>query len=187
MRRLPLLLVLALAASAPAFAQGDAGLDPSLRGRDSLTDVSAKTRPHMLSFFVNIPAFYYGWGGVPFGVGGRYMLPILHNGLAPELNDSISLEFGADLLAVGGLYWGLGIPIEALWTLYIVPRFAAYLKLGVALEVHFGNWCYGAVCGVPVVPGFIGAVGGMFKLSEAISLRFELGYPGFKVGLGFNL
>ncbi len=199
MRATVLFAVLSLASftAAPAFADDEkpassgAGLDPSLRGPGSLSDASPKRRHPMISLFVGLPAIYWGYGGFPLSVGGRYLQPILHDGFVPSINDSVSIEVGADLYAISRLTWGLGlaIPVEALWALHFSPKFAGYLKLGIAIELRFGDWCWGNVCtgALGIVPVPVGALGIMYDLTEALTLRVELGYPGLKVGLGFPL
>lgn len=190
-------VTLALLVAVPALADEPQGgsssgsVDPSLKGPGSLTDASAQRRQSMISIFLGFPAGYWGYGGVPFSVGGRYLQPILHDGFVPTLNDSFSLEAGVDLFAIGRTVIGfaLAIPVEAMWALHFSQRFAGYLKLGVSLELRFGDWCRGNVCWGAVGFGadFIGNLGIMFKITDAIVLRVEAGYPGLKVGLGFPL
>lgn len=198
MRSLSLALLLALSAlSSTALADDDkpassgGSIDPSLRGPGSLSDASPQRRHPMISLFVGLPAAYWGFGGVPFSVGGRYLQPILHDGFVPSLNDSFSIEAGVDLYAIGRSVFGFGfaVPIEAMWALHFSQKFSGYLKLGVALELRFGDWCWGNVCGgaLGIAPGFIGNIGIMYKLTEGLTLRVEAGYPGLKLGLGFPL
>jgi hypothetical protein len=172
----------------PAEGSSSGSLDPSLRGPGSLSDGSPKRRDRMISVFLGLPAVYWGYGGVPFSLGGRYLHPILHDGFVPQLNDSFSLEAGVDLFLLGRRDFGfaLSIPVEAMWALHFTPKFAGYLKLGVSLDFRFGDWCWFGRCGA-VWPEFIGGLGIMYKLTDALVLRVELGYPGLKLGLGFPL
>lgn len=193
MRMLRLLSVLSVL-SLPAFADEDrsSSLDPSFRGQGAINDASAQRRAQMISGFIGIPAWYWGYGGFPFSVGGRFYQPILHDGFIPPVNDSFGLEFGADFVGIGARSFGgiVGLPIEGLWAFHFTPKFAAYMKLGLALELYFGTlyWPYGgytSTVAVGLQP--IAGVGGWYKFSDKVSLRFELGYPGLKVGLGFDL
>ncbi len=165
------------------------GLDPSLRGPGALDDRSPQHRPQLISVFLGIPAWYGGYGGFPFSVGGRFFQPILHDGLIPEANDSIGIEVGADFLGIGARpFAGLfSIPIELMWAFHFTPRLAAYVKLGVALEIRFTSWCWGGVCGTGAAAGPIADLGVWFKATDSIYLRLELGYPGVKLGVGFPL
>ena len=168
----------------------DVTINSGLHGQGSLSDASPQHRNAMISVFLGLPFGYWGYG-FPFGVGGRYLLPILHDGFVPGINDSFNLEFGADLSLVSGAYFVpfISVPIEAMWQLFFVPKFSGYLKLGVALEMSFASYCFGSVCrsgfGLGAIP--IGAIGVMFHFNDKIALRLEAGYPWFKVGLGFDL
>jgi hypothetical protein len=198
MRPVALAIVLATSFAAPtAFADDDkpassgGSVDPSLRGPGSLSDASPQRRHPMLSFFVGFPAGYWGYGGIPFGVGARYLQPILHDGFVPSLNDSFSVEAGVDFYALGAARFGaaLAIPIEAMWALYFSTKFSGYLKVGAALEIRFaGDWCWGnGPCGGLLAAGLIAQLGIMYRITDAITLRAELGYPGLKVGIGLPL
>jgi hypothetical protein len=168
-----------------------ASLDSSFRGPGSLADASPQRRHPMLSLFLGFPAGYFGYGGVPFSIGGRYLQPILHDGFVPSLNDSFSVEFGADLYALGHLrYFGaaIGIPVEAMWALHFSEKLSGYLKLGASIELRFlGEWCWGGICNGFVGAGIVAQLGVMYRISDALTLRAEIGYPGLKVGLGFPL
>ncbi|MBL8918301.1 MAG: hypothetical protein JNJ54_05535 [Myxococcaceae bacterium] len=195
----PVVLVLALATClvAPTARADDekpassgGSVDPSLRGPGSLSDASPQRRHPMLSFFLGFPAGYFGYGGIPFSVGARYLQPILHDGFVPSLNDSLSVEAGVDLYALGASRFGaaLAIPIEAMWALHFSTKFSGYLKLGAALEIRFlGDWCWANVCGGVLGAGIIAQLGLMYRITDAITLRAELGYPGLKLGIGLPL
>ena len=90
----------------PASSSGGS-VDPSLRGPGSLSDASPQRRHPMLSFFLGFPAGYWGYGGIPFSVGARYLQPILHDGFVPSLNDSFGVEAGVDLYALGCIFYHL--------------------------------------------------------------------------------
>ncbi len=163
----------------------------TFKRQGALLDRSPQRRPHMLSVFLGVPHGYWYYAGFPFGIGGRYMLPIIHDGFAPALNDSFGIEVGVDFSAVAGraFYGLLGIPVEAYYMLHFTPNFAAYVKAGVALEIGFtrfcntAGYCYGG--GLGAQP--IGGLGLTYKLSDRLSFRAEAGYPWLKVGLGFGL
>ncbi len=193
MRRLTLVTALLLAAVAAADTSksgSDVTLNPDVHAQGALTDASPQHRPQMASFFVGLPFGYWGYG-FPLGVGARYQIPILHDGFIPSINDSFAVEIGADLSLINSSYWVpfISIPVEAMWTLYFLQNFAGYIKLGLALEMSFSNFCFGGFCrsgfGAGVVP--IGTIGVMFKLSPSLVLRVEAGYPWLKVGIGIPL
>ncbi len=192
----PISLSLLLLA-APAFAdeKGTASDTPSestFRRSGALLDRSPQKRAQMLSLFLGLPYGYYYYG-FPFGLGGRYLIPILHDGFLPSVNDSFSIEFGADLSGAVGtrFYPTLGIPVEVMWQFHFTQKFSAYAKLGAVLEINFVPYvCAGNNCGPiysPVSAKPIANLGLMYKFSEKISFRAELGYPWVKVGLGFDM
>jgi len=197
MSRTSKLLLLALALSAtPVLADdappsgSDTPSESTWRRSGALLDRSPQRRSQLLSVFVGLPYgyFYYGF---PFGIGGRYLIPILHDGFIPAINDSFSIEFGADLTGVVGasFYPTLGIPVEAMWQFHFTQKFSAYAKAGVVLEINFVPYaCTGTfACRGVVSASPIGNVGLMYKFSDKISFRAEAGYPWIKVGLGFDM
>lgn len=193
MRFLPVSLALAL--STTAFADGadsvthDPALSPELRAPGGLMDASPHQRRASASIMVGLPQWWWGFG--PVGVSGRLTFPLLHNGFVPEVNDSLSLDVGADFAFLAFRYYGtvLDIPAELMWSLHFVPRVAGYVKLGLALEMNFGQVCYGPnYCSNSAV-GLVGvgAVGLVANLTQSLLLRVEAGYPWFKVGIGVPL
>jgi hypothetical protein len=164
--------------------------ESTYRQRGALLDRSPQRRSQMLSVFLGLPYGYFFYG-FPFGLGGRYLIPILQDGFLPSVNDEFSIEFGADLSgAVGARFYPtLGIPVEVLWNFHFTQKFSAYVKAGVVLEINFVPYaCVGTVvCRGAVSASPIGNVGLMFKFSEKVSFRAEAGYPWIKVGLGFDM
>jgi hypothetical protein len=198
-RTLKLILVAAALLSTPVFADdpppatSDTPTESTFRHSGALLDRSPQRRSQMLSVFLGIPVGYYGYyGGFPFGLGGRYLIPILHDGFIPSVNDSFNIEFGVDFSGVLGAYFYpvLSIPVEVMWQFHFTQKFSAYAKIGVALEFNFVSYCSSNVnvpCRGVVTPGFVGNIGLMYKFSEKISFRAEAGYPWLKVGLGFDM
>lgn len=158
----------------------------------ALLDRSPQHRSQMLSIFLGLPYGHYYWG-FPFGIGGRYLIPIIHDGFIPAVNDSFSIEFGLDLSgAVGSRFYPtLGIPVEVMWAFHFTRKFAAYVKAGAVLEINFVPYvCSTFTCGpiyAPVTASPIGNIGLLYKFSDKISFRAEAGYPWVKVGLGFDM
>lgn len=191
-------IVLAAALSAkpvladdPPPSGSDTPTESTWRRQGALLDRSPQRRSNVLSLFLGIPYGGYYFYGFPFGVGGRFLIPILHDGFIPAINDSFSIEFGADLYGVAGtrFYPTLGIPVEVMWGFHFTQKFSAYAKVGAVLEINFvpyacggGILCRGVVSASP-----IGNVGLIYKFSEKISFRAEAGYPWIKVGFGFDM
>ena len=106
-----------------ALGSGAALAQSPFRQAGGLLDRGEHKRDMMVSAFVGLP-WYFGYGGFPLGVSGRFYLPLMHDGFIPPVNDSFGLEFGADFLAVFASFGTLveiGIPAEVLWTFYLTP------------------------------------------------------------------
>lgn len=165
----------------------------TFRHSGSLLDRGPQHRSQMLSVFLGVPVGYYGYygyySGFPIGIGGRYLIPIIHDGFLPPVNDSFNIEFGVDFSGVLGraFYPVLSIPVEVMWQFHFTPKFSAYAKVGIALEFNFVSYCAGGFCRTLVTAGGIGNVGLVYKLADKISFRAEAGYPWVKVGLGFDM
>lgn len=186
MRRLSRVMMLAMALSATGVLADEGG--SIWRQPGALLDRSHQTRPQMLSFFLGLPYGYFGYG-FPLGVSGRYLIPLAHDGFISTLNDSVNLEFGADLSAVFGtaFYPVIGIPVEGMWRFHLTQNFSVYAKVGLSLRITPVSYCSGFGCGV-VWFDFIGNAGLAYKLgSSPISLRAEVGYPWTKVGIGIDM
>jgi hypothetical protein len=156
----------------------------AFREKGALLDRSSQDRDQMISVFA-FPSWYYG-----FGIGGaaRYTLPIVHNGFIDSLNDSVELEFGADMW-VGGWagysYTGIGIPAEGRWTFHITDRFDAYGKVGLGWVIAFSNDSTIAGLGYGGGPYITAGPGVAYRVGDSISLRAEVGNFGLRAGVGF--
>ncbi|MBL8916600.1 MAG: hypothetical protein JNM17_38220 [Archangium sp.] len=162
----------------------------TFRQSGALLDRNPQKRNMMISVFVGFPYGYYYYG-FPFGVGGRFLIPILHDGFIPPVNDSFGIEFGADLSGVLGAYFypTIGLPVEVYWQFHFTSKFSAYAKAGVVIEFNPVPYtCNGnGICRGYVSASPIGNLGLIYKFSEKVSFRAEAGYPWIKVGLGFDL
>lgn len=160
--------------------------DP-FREPNALSDGTPHERPKMTSGFLGLP-FSYGFAGFfPVGVSGRFTLPILADGFLFQVNDELDVDLGVDFAFFGGagkpFFW-LGVPVEAMWQFHFVERFAGYVKVGAVLGVVSDGAPGSTGFGSAFFASVIGAVGLNFKLTQALYLRFEVGYPWAKLGLG---
>lgn len=179
-------------ADEPPASGSDSPSESTFRRQGALLDRSPQHRSNMLSLFLGLPYGYYYYG-FPFGLGGRFLIPLIHDGFIPSVNDSFSIEFGLDLSgAAGNRFYGvLGIPVEVMWAFHFTQKFNAYVKAGAVLEINFvpyvctANFCGPARGVVSASP--IGNIGLMYKFSDKISFRAEAGYPWVKIGLGFDV
>lgn len=159
-----------------------------------------------------IVAYYWGDNGV--GIGARYQLPIVPEGiLHAQIKDDIALDFGLDFVHVnygrfatnyyydpvyGWNYtyddftWNAFIPTAGiLWDFWLTPQLALYPKLetGVAIGWWSGDWYTGAGYGGPSASVFFiqGAVGAKLKLKNNLALKAEIGSGMLKLGVAFPL
>ncbi len=144
-----------------------------------------------------------GWGSAV-GVGASFQLPLVPQGLIHDpgfrLRDSLDLDLGVDYLSYwnhyyyydGGPYYDVSmfnLHAGLIWNFWLTPKVAVYPKAGLGFGiVHYtysSNWnpVYATSSYGGVYPEL--AVGGQLRLSNALSLRGELGWSGLKVGLGF--
>lgn len=194
MRRIAKLLVVALAlAASPVLAEeGEASSGGNaLRRSGALLDRGPQKRPMMLSLFAGVPYGYFYYAGFPFGIGGRFYIPIVHDGFIPPVNDSFGIEFGLDFSGVAGrsVYPVFAIPVEVMWRFHFQKTFSLYAKIGIALQFNVVSYCpytgYRS-CGLVTADG-IGNVGLIWHFTQKVALRVEAGYPWLKIGLGFDL
>jgi len=147
----------------------------------------------------------YGYGSGyhgGFGVGGRYRLSLVPEGLLQGANlqvrDTLELELGGDIVRYAYGYrspptsydyawWAIRPRAGVMWNFWLTPRLALYPKLDLGYE--FG-WFDGWDSSVGPHPSYAGlflepSVGLIYRLRDgATSLRVELGSEGLKLGLG---
>lgn len=172
------------------------------------TDASAQQRGgaggsgNQLSIY-GIASYY--WTGTGLGLGARYELPIVPEGLlgSPSVRDDLSLDFGVDYLHEswgsvsnwdpyrGYYYTDLSfnaiIPtVGVLWNFRLTPKFTVYpkLDLGYAImwwssDVYYGNPHASAL--------FLQGVAGATYKFDRLSLRAELGSGMLKLGVAIPM
>ena len=111
-----------------------------------------------------------------FGISGWYVLPILHNGPIPGLNNSLDLEFGG----LFGYFHNLEQP-------ELTEYFAVIPALGCKWNFHLTHaWSVFAAAKVGYriglatpTHGFMpyGTLGARWRINDTIAMRFEAGYP----------
>jgi hypothetical protein len=137
-----------------------------------------------------------GWYG-GFGVGARYMVPLPIKPLITQgtARDNFALEFGADFMtfsygyaALGDYRWNAVLPVVgAMWNVWLNEKLAFYPKLDLGYFIGWYSGWNSAWGNQPTHGGFFWnvALGGMYRLSDRVALRGELGYAGLKVGASF--
>lgn len=185
MARTPRLCAVLLLAAVPATAlaqlsgtKAQEEDSATLRQRDALFDASTN---HDRKSELVVHGIYQWSFGV--GVGGRYSLPLIRDGVLPDLNESIALEGGVDFVlstfTVAAPF--LRISVEPRWTFHVIPPLDLYAKLGAHFNLQLGS------AAQPVNPfGIQVAIGVVYRLLNAVSVRFETGVEGAKIGVGLQ-
>ena len=169
-------VAMAVLLSSPVLAQETSSTTSSdpMRSPGGLYDATPHTRKSMLTVWGSLG----WWSGL--GVGARYTLPLVADGFLAELNDSVELEFGADLYFLGWYgYSSLDIPVEGRWSFHVLPNLSLYGKLAAGVQVDF------LAGSLRLWPLFHFAPGAIYHLSENFAVRAELGYRGLRLGVAF--
>jgi hypothetical protein len=156
---------------------------------------------NQLSFY-GIASYYWHGGG--FGVGARYELPLIPEGLLQaQVRDDVSLDFGADFIHVSwgeyydynpatySYYWtdvsfnALIPTVGLLWNFHITPRLTVYPKLDAGYAIMWWSDFYGPS---PRATAFFlqGVAGATLKL-DRVTLRGELGSGMLKLGVSIPM
>jgi hypothetical protein len=140
------------------------------------------------------------------GFGLRGVVPFVHNGPVPSINNNIGASVGVDVAFFGdddrcrrrgfGVFvqdcsaWNLWVPATAQWNFFLTPIVSVYAELGLALQ--YQHWSFQGLCsgGAPcsgsdsntdVEPTAF--VGGRFLIfSRRAGLTVRLGWPYMAVG-----
>ncbi len=159
---------------------------------------------HERSQHVDVTAHAGFFGRTNVGVGGWYYYPILPDGIIPTLNDELSLVGGAYLdystFNVGYLYGScsdrrvsLTPLVGGRWDFHLTDKWTASvsLKAGYSAALGRSTGCSGVPIGYtyPNASYVVleGALGGYWKISDAMSLALEFGNFGFGAGIRLNL
>jgi hypothetical protein len=140
------------------------------------------------------------WGvlgyGDAFGVGGRYMMPVVPEGFLhnTRFKDQLAVDFGADLLwySYGFLSDSYGyaevLPVGGvLWTVWFNDKFAVYPKLDVGFALGTVTGWNDAWGPKPTHGGFFWQTSaGLIYKTSSVALRAEVGNGLFKAGVGFG-
>lgn len=159
---------------------------PAIAGPSIIKRPFGGARPYQLDVHAG-----FAWIGKGLAAGARFGIPIIHNGFIKKINNSIHINFGADLYfidAVGkknsAYSMGLGIPVTLHWEFYFTPRWSAFGEVGPNIFIHSETlkghgWDWS--------PGhwFIASAGGRYFLSQTLALTLRLGSPYSSFGLSF--
>ena len=154
-----------------------------------------------LSFFgITSPYSPYASAGTGLGLGGRYQITLVPEGLLmnPRVHDDVGLEFGLDWWHygwsssdpfAGNVSWSyneIAPVVGGVWNFWLTNKLAVYPKLDLMYRV---GWLSTNISGVSNPGGFGGfdaqfAAGLIYKL-ERVALRAEIGSYSIRFGVGF--
>lgn len=130
--------------------------------------------------------FSLGGGFNNFGLALWFAIPVLDDGLLPDVNDQLNVEVGLvaglyrDLVywdPTGQNYWTLAVSGGLRWDFHVTQAWVPFALLKIAVNFGFDKI---------VLPG--GGIGVLYRLTDDWRLRLELGYPlGISAGLTFDL
>jgi hypothetical protein len=130
-----------------------------------------EVEPHMAFGF----AHYRGYGaGV--GPGVRVTFPLSHEGLVPEINNSVGIGVGLDLLFHDSSNT-MQFPVVMQWNFHFHKRFSAFFEPGLGFGYTFSD---GKSRVFPAI-----AIGMRVHFSNKQALVLRLGYPAAALGLSF--
>jgi hypothetical protein len=171
---------------------GTARADDTIKHPGDHPDYSFEIEPHVL----------FGWDNIfassGFGVGVRAAIPLVQNGFVKEINNSVAIGFGADLVRYSQCYyndncgaWYLYFPVVLQWNFFVAQKWSVFGEPGLFVYKGFVDVCsdldkkFG--CVTPSEFGLRPAfyLGGRFHVNEHFTITMRLGYPTFSVGASF--
>src|SRR6202035_3588019 len=119
-----------------------------------------------------------------FGVGGRFSIPIVQNGFVPQINNSVAISFGADILYFNSCWYHgdcsatfLNFPVVMQWNFFVAQRWSVFGEPGLIFFHGFVSDCPGGVMcpNNPTSTWFEPAffLGGRYLMTESTSLTMR--------------
>ena len=145
------------------------------------------------------PETLYGYGGTGIGPGVRASIPLVSPGFIPNLNNSIAISFGLDILRHsgyayygrcdaagcyrydGGGFWSVYFPVAMQWNFFLTKQFSVFAEPGLALRHAFINDSYCDArfyaCGSRDDLYLTLFAGGRFMITDRIAITARVGHP----------
>jgi hypothetical protein len=136
----------------------------------------------------------YSAGG--YGVGARFSIPLVKNGFIDEINNSVAISFGLDLMHYDSCwYFGncsadyLDFPVVMQWNFYVADRWSVFGEPGFVFYHGFvgdcppNNECLSSPRTTFLEPAIY--LGGRYHFSEKAALTMRIGFPTLSVGVSF--
>ncbi|HLK38213.1 MAG TPA: hypothetical protein VKU41_15730 [Polyangiaceae bacterium] len=170
-----------------------AGADDTIKHPGDHPEYNVEAEPHLLLGWDNV----YAASG--YGLGGRFSIPIVHNGFVPTINNSVAISFGLDWIHYDGCWFHgnctadyFQFPVVMQWNFFVAQRWSVFGEPGILLfhGINVTDCPSGVACpGNPRVTGIEPAIylGGRYHFSDKASLTMRIGFPAFSVGVSFFL
>lgn len=176
----------ALGASAPG-----ARADDTIKRPGDHPAYSFEAEPHVV----------LGWDDVyasdGFGVGARFSIPIVDNGFVPQINNSVAIGFGLDLIHYDSCWFAgncsanyIHIPVVMQWNFYVAKQWSVFGEPGLVIFHGFIDACPVSVRNCPGGPRETSVepalyLGGRYHFNDRLSLTMRVGFPSISIGLSF--
>lgn len=150
------------------------------------------------------PDSIYTYGGTAIGPGVRASIPLVSPGFIPNLNNSVAITFGLDLVNHSGYsysgrcdaircyrfdagsFWSAYIPVAMQWNFWLTEKWSVFAEPGLTLRHAFYSdaYCDAGLyaCGRRDDIYLTMFVGGRFKFNDKVGLTMRLGHPLFLSG-----
>jgi hypothetical protein len=189
-------VTLARAAALPVALLAGVVVPRTARADDTIKQVG----DHPAYSFEVEPQLLLGWDGIygndGFGAGVRFAIPIVDNGFVPNINNSVAIGFGIDLLHYPGCWYNgdcsanyIQVPVVLQWNFYVAKRWSVFGEPGLFFFHGFlsgcpnNEHCPGEPNQTSVYPAFY--VGGRYYINDKMTVTLRAGFPSLSVGLSF--
>jgi hypothetical protein len=175
-----------LAVAAPARA------DDTIKHPGQHPAYNVEIEPHLLLGLGGA----YGAGG--YGIGARFSIPVVDNGFVDEINNSVAISFGLDLMHYDRCWYAgncsadyLDFPVVMQWNFYVARRWSVFGEPGLVFYHGFVGDCpantqclnYSAPHSTFLEPAIY--LGGRYHISDKYALTMRVGFPSVSVGVSF--
>src|SRR5260370_21966053 len=130
-----------------------------------------------------------GWGnfygGNGWGVGARFGIPSVQNGVVPSINNSVAISFGVDIVHYDGCWWNqfgncsanyFDFPVTLQWNFFVAHHWSVFGEPGLFIYHGFlsdcpsgpGFFCNARPSDTAVAPAFF--IGGPYPISNTTPL-----------------
>jgi hypothetical protein len=174
-----LVLPVVFLASRPAAA----GEESIVKQPDQHPDYVAELEVHGLVAYSAGPLLIGRYGLLGFGPGFRATFRLLKDGFLPNVNDTVGVGVGADLVFDIDNDVRLVTPVVLQWGFWLTKHWSVFGEPGVAVEFPMST----PRGPEPIYLTPTLAIGGRYNFNDHVTLVLRLGYPISSFGVSFFL